>query len=51
MFEELRQARGNNLPAQAEFVYEPAALDFLAAGGELRPIVVDFLLRIAAYDE
>src|ERR1700734_2244288 len=51
MLDELRQARGNNLPAQAKFIYKPAALDFFSAGGELRPIVVDFLLRFAAHDE
>ena len=44
--------RGNDLPGDAELVFEPAALTLLASSGdELRPVVVDFLLVVAAYDE
>ena len=43
--------RRDDLPAQAELVTEPAALDLAAAGSELRPIVVHFLLRFAANDK
>src|SRR5207245_11125255 len=49
--QQLAQNRGNHLPRQAEFVLEPPALDFLAAGGELLPEMVHFLLALAVDDE
>src|SRR5215470_5775061 len=49
--DQLDQRRGDHLPRDAELVSEPAALDFLAAGGELRPEVVDFLLRLAVHHQ
>ena len=51
MFDEFGQARGNDLPSEAELVFEPAALNLAAAGSELRPVIVDFLLRVAAHNE
>ncbi len=49
---ELHELARNDLPAQAELVLEPAAHRSLAAiGGELVPIVIDFLLRIDADEE
>ena len=32
MLEEVRKARGNNLPGEAKLVNKPAALDFFTAG-------------------
>src|SRR5207245_1816257 len=51
VLQHLAQDRGNHLPRQAEFVLEPPALDFLAAGGELLPEMVHFLLALAVDDE
>ena len=48
---EFAQDGGNDLPGEAEFVFQPAALDFLTADGEFLPIVIDFLLRLAIDDE
>jgi hypothetical protein len=44
-------AFGTILPRQSELVGEPAALDFLAAGGQLVPVIVDLLLGVAIDDE
>src|SRR6185312_2090885 len=44
MFDEVGQACGHNLPAEAELVLEPAALNLAAPGGELRVVVVNVLL-------
>jgi hypothetical protein len=49
--DELGQAGGDDLPSDAELVFEPAALDLFAAFGEFGPVVVDFLLSVAADDE
>ena len=46
-----RQLRGHDLPAQAEFIFEPAALDFAAACSEFRPVIVHLLLRVATDHE
>jgi len=51
MFDEFGQARGNDLPGEAELILEPAALDLGATDGELRPVVVDLLLVVTAHDE
>jgi hypothetical protein len=51
VLDELRQAAGGDLPGEAESVLKPAALDFFATGGELGPVVVYFLLGVAADDE
>ena len=42
---------GNNLPGHAELVFEPSACNLAAPVGELRPILVDLLLRVAANDK
>src|ERR1039458_2451619 len=51
MFDELEQLNGHNLPSKAELVPEPAALNLAASVGELFPVVVHFLLRVAAHHE
>src|ERR1035441_1292064 len=48
VLDELGQAGGHDLPGEAELVLEPAAGDFGSAGGELRPVIVDFVLGVAA---
>lgn len=42
---------GDDLPAQSEFVAQPAARYLLAASRKARPIVVDLLLRLAVDDK
>jgi len=41
------RAVGDDLPGEAEFVLQPAALNLFAALGELAPIVVHLLLALA----
>src|SRR5262245_64049131 len=48
---QLEQRGGADLPRDPELVLEPAALDFLPAGGELGPEVVDFRLGLAVHDQ
>ncbi len=49
---EFTQSGGNDLPKETEFVLEPTALTFLAAPrGELGPVVVNFVLRVAGDNE
>ena len=43
------QRGGNHLPRQAEFVFEPTALAFLTAVGQLLPQFIDFCLRFAVH--
>ena len=43
-----RQGRRDDLPGEAEAVFQPAARAFLAALGQRRPVAVDLLLRLAA---
>jgi hypothetical protein len=47
--DQLEEPVRDDLPAQAEAVFAPAALRFLAAAGQPLPVVVDFLL-ISAVD-
>ena len=47
--DQFRQASGHDLPGKAELILEPAALNLDTSCGELRPIVVHFLLRVAAH--
>ena len=42
---------GDDLPGQAELIFEPAAAAFGAAFGKLFPQFVDFGLRVAADEE
>jgi hypothetical protein len=51
MLDEIGQPRGHDLPRQSELVLEPAALNLAAAGGELRPVFVNVLLRVAPHDK
>ena len=51
IFDQVREARGNDLPGETEFVFQPAALALGAANEEFRPIVVYIVLRVAANDE
>src|SRR4051794_19490073 len=46
--EELLHPLGRDLPGEPVLVLEPAARAFLAAFGELRPVVVDFVLVLTA---
>src|SRR6185369_901120 len=41
----------NDLPRQAVFIFQPAALYFLPAFSEPVPKMIDFLLRLAIDDE
>src|SRR5262249_19307825 len=41
------EAHGDDLPRQAEFVFQPAALTRLSARGELPPELVELLLGLA----
>jgi hypothetical protein len=47
LFDEIGEAHGHNLPGQTKPVLKPPALPLTASGGELRPVVIHFLLRIA----
>ena len=49
--QQLPQLRRHDLPRQAEFVLEPAALNFPAVCGEFFPVRIHFLLRLTAHDE
>jgi hypothetical protein len=49
--EELVHARRDDLPGDAEAVLQPAARAFLAAVGELLPVVVDLVLVLAVDQE
>src|SRR5207245_10470992 len=51
VLQHLTQDSGNDLPRHTESVFEPPALDFLAASGELLPEVVYFRLRLAVHDK
>ena len=51
VFDEAGQVRGNDLPGKPELVLQPAALALAASGGELGPIVVHFLPRVAPHDK
>src|SRR5262249_15370610 len=51
VLQKLAQNRGYDLPRHPELVFEPAALVFLPARGELLPQLVDLLLRLAVYEE
>src|SRR6185436_3782956 len=42
---------GDDLPRQAVFVLEPAATTGCAVRGELVPVVIDLLLRLAPHEE
>ena len=49
--QQLAQDRRDDLPRHPEPVDEPAALNLLAAGGQLLPVAVDLLLRLAADEQ
>jgi hypothetical protein len=45
VLDQVEQARGNNLPAQAEFVVDPTTLNLCAAVRQFRIVIVDLFLR------
>lgn len=51
ILEHLVHCRGNNLPRDAIFIFQPAALLRLWICGKLSPVVINFLLRLAVHHE
>ena len=49
--ESFAESGGDDLPGEAEFVFEPAASAGFSAGGKFFPEVVDFRLRFAVDEE
>src|SRR5438105_3964572 len=44
---QFHQDIGNDLPRQAEFIFQPATLALFTSGRKLLPIFIDLLLRLA----
>src|SRR5260370_20095709 len=51
VLDQFEQRLGDDLPRYAKFVFQPRALHFSSASGELLPQLIDFRLRLAVHKE